>query len=844
MFKDADMIQIRKLNKDELIEFCSHWESSVFQYEDDEDYNEYSSWNLIPILSEAKEKEYRKRHLSDGWSILDHRKKDACFIYDEKGRCRAHGSTVQINTLLLNAVRTKVALKKITSKDYGLVMAGGGAKGAFEIGVWRWLAENGFVDKITGIAGTSVGALNSILFVQSTYEEAKTIWENIQQDDMTYSRDKEYLNSIWKKVKEGDFSREEIEKQFRVLSNAIGWMPEAGLKQILTILISMLIAHFSDQVCSQEKLEEIAKEMLKRAFIESKVVFVSTARLSFNAHKVKPADATLQKIFDADYYCLNGMESIDQTNLVLASACIPLVYPARYFGGFSYCDGGCRDNIPIYPLKKAGFKKLIVIHLDNRKNGNPIVETQGNTELFHVYPSISAIGWDKTLKINSEKTDEWIEDGYQCASKQLGSYLKEGELIAPENDIREEGTMKKFNYENFDYENVFKEIEEEIQKPNILVCGATGVGKSSLIKDYFEMEDSAAPAIGDAGRARTTSVHRYSPENSTIVLYDSAGYMFGESAKDYSRDIIGTIEDRKKSDPGDISNHIHEVWYCVSAANKRFFKADQDLIQTIIKKFNVPVMVILTKVDLVDEKDIVDMKSVIHDFMEDLPVFTYSIAEELKEDETIYKKYVQKDEITDWALDNLNEALRRGFLPAVRGSIEKKRNEILAKIIPQYSAIASAAAAGMSFVNVPFTDSVPLMSIQLKMAMSILKAYGIDVEAQEIVTHLVGTSFLTYIGRTLATQLLGVLPFAGNIFKATVNTGVAGSVTAVFGAAMTVLCEAYLQACVKANGAKNLPFAEFFTAERLKEAMQLVSVNPSTYMINSFINDKSKEENK
>ena len=105
------------------------------------------------------------------------------------------------------------------------------------------------------------------------------------------------------------------------------------------------------------------------------------------------------------------------------------------------------------------------------------------------------------------------------------------------------------------------------------------------------------------------------------------------------------------------------------------------------------------------------------------------------------------------------------------------------------------------------------------------------------------TSFITYIGRTLATQLLGVLPVAGKFIKAAVNTGVAASVTAVFGAAMTVVCEAYLQACVNANGAKNLPFADFFTAERLKEAMQFVSANPSTFKLNSYIDNKSTKEN-
>lgn len=49
------------------------------------------------------------------------------------------------------------------SKEYGLVLEGGGAKGAYQIGVWKALMEYGI--KIKAIAGVSVGALNGALFL-------------------------------------------------------------------------------------------------------------------------------------------------------------------------------------------------------------------------------------------------------------------------------------------------------------------------------------------------------------------------------------------------------------------------------------------------------------------------------------------------------------------------------------------------------------------------------------------------------------------------------------------------------------------------------------------------------
>ena len=57
-----------------------------------------------------------------------------------------------------------------TSKEYGLVLEGGGAKGAFQIGAWKALIQAGV--KITAIAGTSVGGLNGALIASGSVEEA------------------------------------------------------------------------------------------------------------------------------------------------------------------------------------------------------------------------------------------------------------------------------------------------------------------------------------------------------------------------------------------------------------------------------------------------------------------------------------------------------------------------------------------------------------------------------------------------------------------------------------------------------------------------------------------------
>jgi uncharacterized protein (DUF697 family) len=292
-----------------------------------------------------------------------------------------------------------------------------------------------------------------------------------------------------------------------------------------------------------------------------------------------------------------------------------------------------------------------------------------------------------------------------------------------------------------------------------------------------------------------------------------------------------------------MSEHIHEVWYCVSAANNRFFDADEKMIQEIQKKYTTPVMIILTKVDCSDEEGIYYLKQAILEKFPDISIFTYACDEKTSDwDEGLKRQYVQKDEIIDWALRHLDESLKAGFVPAIKKGLEVKRNYIAGKVIPKYAALAAGTVAATSFVNVPFSDSIPLMGWQMKMSMEIIKGYGIQTKGQKLAADLLGTSAVTILGRTLASNLIRVIPLAGNIFNATVNTTVAASVTAVLGFAVALVCEQYLAACVDSNGAENLPFAQYMNSERLKEAIKYVTENKGEFNIQEIITQASNTD--
>ena len=61
---------------------------------------------------------------------------------------------------------------------YGLALGGGGARGAFEAGVWRALSE--LKKEVTHIAGTSVGAINGAAFAAGV--DAGSLWERIRPE--------------------------------------------------------------------------------------------------------------------------------------------------------------------------------------------------------------------------------------------------------------------------------------------------------------------------------------------------------------------------------------------------------------------------------------------------------------------------------------------------------------------------------------------------------------------------------------------------------------------------------------------------------------------------------------
>ena len=84
------------------------------------------------------------------------------------------------------------------NKKIGLVLSGGGAKGAYQIGVWQALLDLGIAPLITGVSGTSVGAINGVLFAQGDIKVGYEIGKAKLRHKVKINKRQRLLYKCWR----------------------------------------------------------------------------------------------------------------------------------------------------------------------------------------------------------------------------------------------------------------------------------------------------------------------------------------------------------------------------------------------------------------------------------------------------------------------------------------------------------------------------------------------------------------------------------------------------------------------------------------------------------------------
>ena len=319
--------------------------------------------------------------------------------------------------------------------------------------------------------------------------------------------------------------------------------------------------------------------------------------------------------------------------------------------------------------------------------------------------------------------------------------------------------------ENFDATKEFNRKFEEARKqfgkrPNILVCGYTGSGKSSLVKAILG-DVVPASAIG-AGAPRTMGYDCY--ENDLVKIWDSKGLELGETEEEFTEQTRTFIRS-KQNDPN-VDHHIHLVWYTIQGPGARVTDCDKNLIKNIFTTQNV--IVVVTKSDITRPNQKAALKETIMNsgVPEERILFTCD-----EEGGSVGCK-----ELMNLSYAMLPEAYKDAFMEAQRIDMEAKVQAVRNKTGKAKAIIATAttAAAGVGAVPIPLSDAAVIIPIQVGMIASLAALYGLKEEA-------VKQAALPFVAKLagvfLATSLLKIIPGLGSAINATV----AGTLTGAMG---------------------------------------------------------------
>ncbi len=147
--------------------------------------------------------------------------------------------------------------------------------------------------------------------------------------------------------------------------------------------------------------------------------------------------------------------------------------------------------------------------------------------------------------------------------------------------------------------------EEPPQRPNVLVCGYTGSGKTTLIKSILGdvmMEDAAG-----AGIPHTKGFLFYENEDKSIAIYDSQGSELGQKFDDFRKSITEFIADTHQDEYAGRS--IHLIWYGIDGSLGRIQPFDREFIKSVSRI--APVIVVILKNDITKEDTRQEFKKIL-----------------------------------------------------------------------------------------------------------------------------------------------------------------------------------------------------------------------------------------
>lgn len=265
-------------------------------------------------------------------------------------------------------------LKLDLNREYGLVLEGGGAKGAYQIGAWKALREAGV--KIKGIAGASVGSLNGALICMDDLDRAEEIWKNID-----YSQVMSVSNETMEALKKKDFKslnlQELIAKGFQLVKD--GGFDITPLKDLIANVVG-----------DETKIVDSDRELYS---------------VTYSVSDRKELVVDLRK---------GEMGTVK--DMLLASAYF-LAFKNEKLGGKRYMDGGGFNNVPLDVLVDHGYEDIIVIRIYGwGVDKERVVKIPDGTQVYHIAPRQDLGG---ILEFDKKQARKNLTLGYYDAKRFL-----------------------------------------------------------------------------------------------------------------------------------------------------------------------------------------------------------------------------------------------------------------------------------------------------------------------------------------------------------------------------------------------------------------------------------------
>lgn len=280
------------------------------------------------------------------------------------------------------------------TREYGIVLEGGGAKGAYQIGVWKAMRELGI--KIKAISGVSVGALNGALICMGDMDKAIELWESITYDRVM-DVDNEQMEHLVKR---------EI-KQLKLAD-----LTKTGIKVLASRGFNITpLKNMIEELVEEDRIKESGIEFYLNTFCISDLKQLEICAKEAEPEKLK------------DY--------------LLASAYFP-AFKNEKLHGLSYVDGGVMNNVPIDTLIKNGYKDIIVVRI----YGLGLERRVKIPEDVNVTTIAPRVELGSVLEFDGKKTQRNITIGYYDAMRVFRG-LK-GKIYYIDTKITEKEAIEKF----------------------------------------------------------------------------------------------------------------------------------------------------------------------------------------------------------------------------------------------------------------------------------------------------------------------------------------------------------------------------------------------------------------